>query len=134
MVKSNEVEGVTVPESSLETLNRTLYNLEQIESQLPEFLSNSDPDLLSQLPLLQRAQSLFTLAKLTSTLFSCSYFKSTPSTFYFKNHNFILIISFICCWVISILILIFHFVVFIVKLKCRGINPNDHAFKSELVS
>ncbi|CAJ2675083.1 unnamed protein product [Trifolium pratense] len=90
MVKSNELENVTVPESTtLETLNRTLYNVEQLQLELPEFLSNSDPDLLSQLPLLQRAQSLFTLAKLTSTLFS-------------------------------------------LKLKCRGINPNDHPFKSEL--
>ncbi|CAK8569950.1 unnamed protein product [Lathyrus sativus] len=89
MVKPNEVEGVTVPESTIELLNRTLYDIEQLEPQLPQFLSHSDPDYLSQLPLLRRAQSLISLAKLTSTLFS-------------------------------------------LKLKCRGINPNDHPFKSEL--
>ncbi|CAI8605967.1 unnamed protein product [Vicia faba] len=89
MVKANEVEGAPIPESTLEVLNRTLYNLEQLETQLPQFLSHSDPDYLSQLPLLRRAHSLISLAKLTSTLFS-------------------------------------------LKLKCRGVNPNDHPFKSEL--
>jgi exosome complex protein LRP1 len=103
MVKSNEVEGVTVPESSLETLNRTLYNLEQIESQLPEFLSNSDPDLLSQLPLLQRAQSLFTLAKLTSTLFTCSYFKSNPINIFLQK------LQLYCHYIIYLLLGHFNF-------------------------
>jgi hypothetical protein len=103
MVKSNEVECVTVPESSLETLNRTLYNLEQIESQLPEFLSNSDPDLLSQLPLLQRAQSLFTLAKLTSTLFTCSYFKSNPINIFLQK------LQLYCHYIIYLLLGHFNF-------------------------
>ncbi|XP_004498803.1 uncharacterized protein [Cicer arietinum] len=89
MVKESELESVTIPESPIESLNRTLHNVEQLETQLPQFLTLSDPDLLSQLPLFQRAHSLFSLAKLTSTLFS-------------------------------------------LKLKCRGINPNDHPFKSEL--
>lgn len=91
MVKPNETENVTVqPESTtIESLKRALYNVEQLQTQLPEFLALSDPDHLATLPLLQRAHSLFSLAKLTSTLFE-------------------------------------------LKLKCRGINPNDHAFKSEL--
>ncbi|XP_058724936.1 uncharacterized protein LOC131596332 [Vicia villosa] len=89
MVKPNEVEGGAVPQSTIELLNRTLYNLEELETQLPQFLSHSDPDYLFQLPLLRRAHSLISLAKLTSTLFS-------------------------------------------LKLKCRGVNPNDHPFKSEL--
>lgn len=91
MVKASEIDGVTVPEATIESLNRTLHSVEQLEAQLPEFLSLSDPELLEQMPLLDRAHSLFSLAKLTSTLFS-------------------------------------------LKLRCRGINPNDHPFKSELVS
>ncbi|XP_057425432.1 uncharacterized protein LOC130718822 [Lotus japonicus] len=89
MVKASEIDGVTVPEATIESLNRTLHSVEQLEAQLPEFLSLSDPELLEQMPLLHRAHSLFSLAKLTSTLFS-------------------------------------------LKLRCRGINPNDHPFKSEL--
>ncbi|RDX86230.1 hypothetical protein CR513_32460, partial [Mucuna pruriens] len=89
MVKGSEMEGVEVPEATLDTLNRTLGSLQQLESQLPQFLSLSDPQFLSQLPLLDRAHALFSLAKLTSTLFS-------------------------------------------LKLRCRGVNPNDHPFKSEL--
>jgi len=52
-------------------------------------------------------------------------FQCNPLTFIFKNCNFI---------VIFIVLLMTHFRFGIVKLKCRGINPNDHAFKSELVS
>ncbi|KAK7377116.1 hypothetical protein VNO80_02536 [Phaseolus coccineus] len=70
MVKGSEIDGVEVPEAMIETLNRTLGSLQQLETELPQFLSLSDPDLLAQLPLLQRAQSLFSLAKLASTLFS----------------------------------------------------------------
>lgn len=84
MVKPNEIENVTVqqPESTtIESLKRTLYNVEQLQSQLPEFLALSDPDHLSTLPLLQRAHSLFSLAKLTSTLFECSYFNATHQCF-----------------------------------------------------
>ncbi|XP_068476076.1 uncharacterized protein [Phaseolus vulgaris] len=89
MVKGSEIDGVEVPEAMIETLNRTLGSLQQLETELPQFLSLSDPDLLAQLPLLERAHSLFSLAKLASTLFS-------------------------------------------LKLRCRGVNPNDHPVKSEL--
>ncbi|WVY90494.1 hypothetical protein V8G54_036008 [Vigna mungo] len=90
MVKGSEIDGIEVPEAVMETLNRTLGSLQQLETELPQFLALSDPDLLAQLSFLQRAHSLFSLAKLTSTLFS-------------------------------------------LKLRCRGINPNDHPVKSELL-
>ncbi|XP_027332959.1 nuclear nucleic acid-binding protein C1D-like [Abrus precatorius] len=70
MVKGSEMEGVEVHEAVLDTLNRTLVSLRQLETELPQFLSLSDPQFLAQLPLLQRAHSLFSLAKLASTLFS----------------------------------------------------------------
>ncbi|KAL9330780.1 hypothetical protein ACSQ67_000390 [Phaseolus vulgaris] len=72
MVKGSEIDGVEVPEAMIETLNRTLGSLQQLETELPQFLSLSDPDLLAQLPLLE------------------------------------------------------------LKLRCRGVNPNDHPVKSEL--
>ncbi|BAT82449.1 hypothetical protein LR48_Vigan07g250200 [Vigna angularis] len=89
MVNGNEIDGIEVPEAVMETLNRTLGSLQQLETELPQFLALSDPDLLAQLPFLERAHSLFSLAKLTSTLYS-------------------------------------------LKLRCRGVNPNDHPVKSEL--
>ncbi|KAL2974366.1 hypothetical protein AAZX31_14G100600 [Glycine max] len=71
MVKGrSEMDGVEVPEAMIDTLNRTLESLQQLETQLPQFLSLSDPDFLAELPLVERAHSLFSLAKLTSTLFS----------------------------------------------------------------
>ncbi|XP_027941701.1 nuclear nucleic acid-binding protein C1D-like [Vigna unguiculata] len=89
MMKGSEIDGIEVPEAVMENLNRTLGSLQQLETELPQFLALSDPDLLAQLPFLERAHSLFSLAKLTSTLFS-------------------------------------------LKLRCRGVNPNDHPVKSEL--
>lgn len=64
------MEGIEVPEAVTDTLRSTLESLQQLETQLPQFLSLSDPELLAELPLVQRAHSLFYLAKLTSTLFS----------------------------------------------------------------
>jgi len=76
MVKGSEMDGVEVPEAVIETLNRTLESLQELETELPQFLSLSDPDFLAQLPYLERAHSLFSLAKLASTLFSCLLFSS----------------------------------------------------------
>lgn len=90
MVKPNEVEGVAVPESTIELLNRTLYDIEQLEPQLPQFLSLSDPDYLSQLPLLRRAHSLISLAKLTSTLFSCSYLQLY---YHYHHHHHLFVLA-----------------------------------------
>ncbi|KAK7383387.1 hypothetical protein VNO78_29066 [Psophocarpus tetragonolobus] len=89
MVKGREMDGVGVPEGVNDTLKRTLESLQQLETELTQFLSLSDPEFLAELPLSERAHSLFSLAKLTSTLFS-------------------------------------------LKLRCRGVNPNDHPFKFEL--
>ncbi|KAJ8751640.1 hypothetical protein K2173_025796 [Erythroxylum novogranatense] len=58
-----------VPESVLNPVKRTVANLEQVEIHLLQFLSVCDRDSLAELPPLQRAQSLFLLAKATSTLF-----------------------------------------------------------------
>ncbi|XP_019415150.1 PREDICTED: nuclear nucleic acid-binding protein C1D [Lupinus angustifolius] len=69
--KGNESESISsaVPESVLESVTTTLSNLHELKSHFHEFLSlSSDPQVLSQLPPLQRAQSLFFIAKLTSTL------------------------------------------------------------------
>lgn len=60
-----------VPESAVEAVTRTLANVEQVQSHLLEFLSLAeDPDVLAQMPPLQRAQCLFALAKATTLLFS----------------------------------------------------------------
>jgi exosome complex protein LRP1 len=44
-----------------------------VETHLLEFLSLANPDVLDEMPPLQRAQSLFMLAKATSTIFACMY-------------------------------------------------------------
>lgn len=63
-------DGGAVPESVMDAVNQTLTNVEEVQSHLHEFLSLSDPEVLSQMPPLQRAQSLFLLAKITSTLYT----------------------------------------------------------------
>ncbi|XP_027355676.1 nuclear nucleic acid-binding protein C1D [Abrus precatorius] len=69
MVKGSEKsEGSAVPESAMDAVNTTLSNLHQLRTHFHDFLSLSDPHLLSQMPPIQRAQSLFLLAKITSTL------------------------------------------------------------------
>lgn len=60
-----------VPEAVMDAVKQTLGNIEGMQSQLHEFLALSDPDVLSQMQPLQRAQSLFLLAKITTTLFAC---------------------------------------------------------------
>lgn len=76
MVKgsSERSESDGVPESVMDSVNTTLSNLHDLKTHFHEFLSlSSDPHVLSQLPPLQRAQSLFFLAKITSTLLTCMY-------------------------------------------------------------
>jgi hypothetical protein len=62
-----------VPESTIEAVERTVANLKLVETHLLEFLSLANPDVLDEMPPLQRAQSLFMLAKATSTIFACMY-------------------------------------------------------------
>uniref|UniRef100_A0A2P2KT22 Nuclear nucleic acid-binding protein C1D n=1 Tax=Rhizophora mucronata TaxID=61149 RepID=A0A2P2KT22_RHIMU len=61
-----------VPESVMESVKRTLVNLERVETQLLELLSIADnpDDAFAEIPPLERAQTLFLLAKATCTLFS----------------------------------------------------------------
>ncbi|KAK8582062.1 hypothetical protein V6N12_072260 [Hibiscus sabdariffa] len=59
-----------IPESVMNSVNTTLVNVENLRTHLLQFLSLSDPDVLSEMPPLQRAQALFTLAKATTTLFA----------------------------------------------------------------
>ncbi|KNA09664.1 hypothetical protein SOVF_151430 [Spinacia oleracea] len=60
-----------IPEKVMEGVRRTLANIDELQSKFDEFLSlASDPDVLSQLPPLERAQSLLLLSKLTSVLLS----------------------------------------------------------------
>ncbi|KAE8056260.1 hypothetical protein FH972_013047 [Carpinus fangiana] len=63
-------ESTVVPDSVMESVNRTLAGVEEMEAHLLQFLSLSDPDVLSEMPPLQRAQALLLLARATSTLFT----------------------------------------------------------------
>ncbi|GMY29176.1 nuclear nucleic acid-binding protein C1D [Fagus crenata] len=62
--------GGVVPDSVMESVNKTVSNVEEVGTHLTHFLSLSDPDVLSQMPPLQRAQTLLLLARATSTLFT----------------------------------------------------------------
>ncbi|XP_020237869.1 nuclear nucleic acid-binding protein C1D [Cajanus cajan] len=66
MVKGSE--SGAVPEGVMDAVNSTLSNLQQLRTHFQHFLSLSDPQLLSQMPPLQRAHSLFIFSKITSTL------------------------------------------------------------------
>lgn len=60
-----------VPKKIMEGVKQTLANIDDLQSNFDEFISLvSDPDVLSQLPPLERAQSLLLLSKLTSVLLS----------------------------------------------------------------
>ncbi|KAF2313031.1 hypothetical protein GH714_008817 [Hevea brasiliensis] len=78
-----------VPESVMDSAKTTLADLERGQTHLLQFLSLSDPDVLAETPPLQRAQSLFLLAKATTILFS-------------------------------------------LRLRCSGIDPDEHPVKTEL--
>ncbi|XP_065850855.1 uncharacterized protein [Euphorbia lathyris] len=59
-----------VPESATDSAKTTLANLQQVETHLLQFLSLSDSETMAELPPIQRAQSLFMLAKATTLLFA----------------------------------------------------------------
>lgn len=60
-----------IPEKVMEGLRKTLANIDELKPKFDEFISLvSDPEVLSQLPPLERAQSLLLFAKLTSVLLS----------------------------------------------------------------
>lgn len=72
MTKSKDNQNTPlIPESVIEAANKTLTNTEQLKSHIQQFISiSSDPDVFSQMEPLQRAQSLFFLAKASTTLFA----------------------------------------------------------------
>ncbi|KAF8035665.1 hypothetical protein BT93_C1636 [Corymbia citriodora subsp. variegata] len=78
-----------VPEPVLDSARTTLRDLEALRGQFLEFLSLADPDVLAEMPPLQRARVLLVLAKAASTLLA-------------------------------------------VRLRCNGVDPDDHPIKSEL--
>jgi exosome complex protein LRP1 len=76
MVRGSEVDAESggVPESVMDSVNTTLSNLHELRSNFEQFLPLINPKILSQIPPLQRAQSLFLLSKITSTLLTCNYY------------------------------------------------------------
>ncbi|KAK9280641.1 hypothetical protein L1049_014337 [Liquidambar formosana] len=69
-MEGGATESTVVPESVMEAVKRTSQNVKDVETHLLQFLSLSDPDVLAQLPPLQRAQSLLLFAKATTTLYT----------------------------------------------------------------
>ncbi|XP_021275441.1 nuclear nucleic acid-binding protein C1D [Herrania umbratica] len=59
-----------IPDSVMDSVKTTLANVEDVRTHLLQFLSLSDPDVLAEMPPLQRAQALLSLAKATTTLFT----------------------------------------------------------------
>lgn len=93
-------ESSVIPDSVMDSVNRTLANVEDVQTHLLNFLSLYDPHVLSQMPPLQRAQTLLTLAKATTTLFTCTPTAPPPpslSLFLFVNLLKGLIFGF-CIW------------------------------------
>ncbi|EEF46868.1 nuclear nucleic acid-binding protein C1D [Ricinus communis] len=78
-----------VPEAVLDSAKTTLANLEKVETQLLNFLSLFNPEILADMPPLERARSLFLFAKATTLLFA-------------------------------------------LRLRCNGIDPDEHPVKTEL--
>ncbi|XP_009597933.1 uncharacterized protein LOC107825425 [Nicotiana tabacum] len=77
-----------IPDSVMEAVKRTSKNMEELSSNLGEFLSLYDADVFIGMGHLQKAQSLLLLAKVTTTLFA-------------------------------------------LRLRCKGLNPDDHPVKLE---
>jgi exosome complex protein LRP1 len=76
-------ESTVVPDSVMESVNRTLAGVVEMEAHLLHFLSLSDPDVLSEMPPLQRAQAMLLLARATSTLFTCTESSVTVPVLFF---------------------------------------------------
>lgn len=63
-------DNILVPESVIEVVKRISCNMEEFRTHFVDFLSLCDPQVLSEMIPLQRAQSLLLLAKATTTLFT----------------------------------------------------------------
>ncbi len=71
------------PNAVMESVNRTLAGVVEMEAHLLHYLSLSDPDVLSEMPPLQRAQAMLLLARATSTLFTCTESSVTVPVLFF---------------------------------------------------
>ncbi|XWS26154.1 hypothetical protein CRYUN_Cryun26dG0006500 [Craigia yunnanensis] len=69
-MEGDERGSSVIPASVMDSVKTTLVNVENLRTHLLQFLSLSDPDVFAQMPPLQRAQALFSLAKATTTLFT----------------------------------------------------------------
>jgi exosome complex protein LRP1 len=81
--------ALQIPDSIMESVKLTMANLEQVNTQLLDFVSTADSQVLADMPPLQRAQALLMLAKATTVIFA-------------------------------------------LRVRCSGVNPEDHPVKSEL--
>ncbi|KAL6501898.1 hypothetical protein OROGR_027031 [Orobanche gracilis] len=80
-----------IPESVVAAVKRTSSNIDEVKSNLEEFLFCCTNETLSRMEPLERAQALLLLAKATTTLFA-------------------------------------------LRLRCKGVDPDDHPVKKEFVS
>lgn len=63
--------GSVIPDSVMESVKRSLGDVEQLGAELPQFLALcGDPQVLAEMAPIQRAQSLLLLSNLTTTLFT----------------------------------------------------------------
>lgn len=116
MEGSSSCSGV-VPDWVMESVRSSMGHLEQVAADLPQFLALcSDPEVLAQMPPIQRAQSLLLLSNLTTTLFTGT------SLFLF---SFIFHLKF--KWLLT------AFDDFPVRLRCSGVYDDDHRVNTELV-
>ena len=86
-------ESSVIPDSVMDSVNRTLANVEDVQTHLLNFLSLYDPHVLSQMPPLQRAQTLLTLAKATTTLFTCAPTPPLPPSLFLFFFFFFLFVN-----------------------------------------
>ncbi|KAH7574044.1 hypothetical protein ACOSP7_008024 [Xanthoceras sorbifolium] len=63
-------ESKVIPDSVMDAVKKTQYNVEQVKTHLLEFLSLADPELLAEMPPLERARSLFLVAKASTVLYT----------------------------------------------------------------
>lgn len=66
-------ENRVIPDSVMDSVKKTSFNVEQVRTHLLQLLSLSDPDVLAEMSPLERAQLLFLLAKATTILYTCNF-------------------------------------------------------------
>lgn len=71
-IGSSSSNSKNIPDSVMEAVKRTSKNMEELSSNLGEFLSLYDADVFIEMGHLPKAQSLLLLAKVTTTLFACT--------------------------------------------------------------